>query len=77
MPDETITAFRDHGRVEDTIERDLDAARDGMKRLAAIGIDFDRVTSDLVDEGIDKFVKPFDALLAALDEKRRTVVKSA
>ena len=77
MPDETITAFRDHGRVEDTIERDLDAARDGMKRLAAIGIDFDRVTSDLVDEGIDKFVKPFDALLAALDEKRRTLNKSA
>ena len=76
MPDETITAFRDHGRVEDTLEHDLDGARDGMKRLAAIGIDFDRVTSDLVDEGIDKFVKPFDALLAALDGKRRTLVKN-
>ena len=77
MPDETIDAFRDHGRVEDTIERDLDGARDTMKRLTAIGIDMDRVTSELVDEGIDKFVKPFDALLAALDEKRRSLVKSA
>ena len=77
MPDETVAAFRDHGRVAETIESDLDGARDGMKRLAAIGIDIDRVTSDLVTEGIDKFVKPFDALLAALDGKRRTLVKNA
>lgn len=77
MPGETIEAFRDHGRVEETIGRDLDGARDTMKRLGAIGIDMDRVTADLVDEGIDKFVKPFDALLAALDVKRRTLVKSA
>lgn len=75
MPDETIAAFRDHGRVEDTLERDLDGARAVMDRLAALGIDIGRVTAELVDEGIDKFIQPFDALLAALEEKRRALAR--
>ena len=46
------------------------AERTAIDRLAALGIDMESVADALVDEGIVKFVKPFDALLAALDEKR-------
>jgi transaldolase len=76
MPDETVDAFRDHGKVQDTLERGLDDERHVMQRLAALGINIDRVTADLVEEGIDKFVKPFDALLEALEEKRKALTGS-
>jgi transaldolase len=71
MPDETIAAFRDHGKVALTVEQDLEGERKALERLAAIGIDLDQVTRELVEEGIDKFVKPYDALLEALETKRR------
>jgi transaldolase/glucose-6-phosphate isomerase len=77
MPDETIVAFRDHGRVEGTLERDVEEARRTVERLGAIGIDIGRVTAELVDEGIAKFIQPFDALLGALEEKRAALTRSA
>ncbi|MFQ5877728.1 MAG: transaldolase [Acidobacteriota bacterium] len=76
MPDETIDAFRDHGRVRPTLEADLDQERRVIDRLAAIGIPIDRVTRELVDEGIDKFVRPFDALLESLEGKRRALTRA-
>jgi transaldolase len=42
-------------------------------RLAALGIDLDAVTAALVEEGIEKFAQPFDALLGNLEEKRQTL----
>jgi transaldolase len=77
MPDETIDAFRDHGRVEDTLERDAEESRRTLERLGAIGVDIERVTAELVDEGIDKFIQPFDALLQALEEKRAPLSRSS
>jgi len=76
MPDETIDAFRDHGRaVPDTVEQELDEARGVLKGLQALGFDIERVTDELVEEGIDKFIKPFDALMQALEEKRRALTR--
>ena len=73
MPEVTIEAFRDHGRVALTVEQGVDEARNVMRRLAGLGIDIDRVTAELIEEGIDKFVKPFDELLSALESKRATL----
>ena len=73
MPGETVEAFRDHGKVEATLERNLDDARAVMDRLQAIGVDLDRVTDELLQEGIEKFVKPFDGLIASLEEKRQSL----
>jgi transaldolase len=73
MPDATIAAFRDHGRAEVTITRGVDEAREVMEKLAGIGIDMKRVTDELVDEGIRKFVEPFDQLMESLEVKRRSM----
>jgi transaldolase len=73
MPDETLVAFRDHGRVADTVETDLDAERDALDRLERLGIDMQRVTHELAVEGVEKFIKPFDVLIQALEEKRRVL----
>ncbi|BBA32797.1 transaldolase [Methylocaldum marinum] len=69
MPETTIDAFADHGSVRDTVEEGLDEARGVMEDLAKLGIDFGQVTAQLENEGIQKFIEPYDALLAGLADK--------
>lgn len=70
MPEVTMNAFRDHGRViPGSVTQGLDEARHVPARLAALDIDLDDVTTNLVEEGIAKFEQPFDALLGNLEEK--------
>jgi transaldolase len=74
MPERTLDAFRDHGQVDDTLERHLEGANRVMRILSqSFGIDIDRVAGELLEEGIGKFRKPFDALQAALEVKRRAI----
>lgn len=70
VPLETIVAFRDHGVAENTLEQDLDQATAVLDKLKAIGIDIDKVTQQLEDEGIDKFNKPFEKLLQAIEDQK-------
>jgi transaldolase len=63
MPEETIRAFQDHGRVEPTLERNVDEARAVFAELAAVGIVYDDVVATLEAEGVAKFVQSFDELL--------------
>jgi transaldolase/glucose-6-phosphate isomerase len=76
MPAETIRAFAERGLVAaNTVERDLDEARQVMERLAAGGIDFENVTWQLENEGVQKFRDPFDELMATLAERRQSILK--
>lgn len=70
MPEKTISAFADHGRVEETMGRGMSEAAATMRNLHDLGIDMDRVTAQLEDEGIEKFIEPYDALLHGLERKR-------
>jgi len=69
MPPETILACADHCDVADRIEIDLDSAKQVIADIQAIGIDLDQVMAELQAEGIDKFVKPFAALMQSLENK--------
>ena len=69
MPDSTIRAFADHGRVEDTVALDLDEAEQVMEELSGAGIDFDRVTWELENEGVQKFIEPFDKLMVTIVDR--------
>jgi transaldolase len=72
MPEETIKAFADHGKVlENSIEADLNQARRVFDDLERIGIDFRCVTWQLENEGVQKFIDPYDKLMKALEEKGR------
>ncbi len=59
MPPATFEAFRDHGRAELTLQRDVDGARHLLDRLAAHGIDLAEVTQQLEDEGVAAFAKSY------------------
>jgi transaldolase len=69
MPVETLKAYRDHGRPELRLEENVEEAQAVLKRLPDAGISLDAATQRLEDEGVEKFVKPFDKLIRALEEK--------
>jgi transaldolase len=70
MPDETIAAFADHGRVTaNAIEADLEEAHNILQDLERVGIDFHCLTWQLQNEGVQKFIDPYDALMQALVAK--------
>ncbi|HEX8976304.1 MAG TPA: transaldolase [Solirubrobacteraceae bacterium] len=70
MPRETIEAVLDHAKVERTLDRDVDEARQTLERFAEAGIDYDDVVKVLEDEGVKKFADSFKALFAGVEEKR-------
>ncbi len=69
MPEQTMAAFLDHGVVRDTVREDADKAKEVMQRLSEIGIEFDALTNQLLDEGLEKFATPFDRLIDSLEER--------
>lgn len=66
VPVETLAAYRDHGDPKIRIEEDVERAGQLLARLPELGINLDAVTQQLEDEGVEKFTKPFDKLMAAL-----------
>jgi transaldolase len=74
MPQETIEAFQDHGRVDDTLERGLDEARKLFDDLAEAGVDYDDVVETLEREGVQKFAASFKELLDGVESKRGELV---
>jgi len=76
MPEETITALADHGKLSpDTIESGVDEARQVMAGLEQAGINFREVARQLEEEGIQKFIDPFDQLIKSLNDKRGQLLK--
>jgi len=73
VPLETIVAFRDHGVAANTLEEGLDKATETLARLKEAGIDLDAITQKLEDEGIEKFNKPFEKLLQAIEDQKSKV----
>ena len=72
MPDETIDAFADHGVIrENSVEADLEQARQTLRDLENVGVDLDHVTWQLQNEGAQKFIDPYDALMKTLAAKRQ------
>ena len=70
MPEETIEAFQDHGKVEDTVERDIDKATRLLDDIREAGVDYDDVTDTLEREGVQKFIDSFVELKQGIAEKR-------
>src|SRR4051812_17942643 len=74
MPRETVEAFQDHGKVELTLTREVDAARDVLEAFKAAGVDYDDVVETLEKEGVEKFAKSFKELFSDVESKRDSLV---
>jgi transaldolase len=69
MPEETVSAYQDHGRPRLRLEEGVEEAQRLLGELADAGVDYDDLTETLEREGVEKFADAFDQLLAALGEK--------
>ncbi|MGZ4763599.1 MAG: transaldolase [Ilumatobacteraceae bacterium] len=69
LPEATIEAFTDHGRLARRVDADLDESIATWSALASVGIDVDDVGDTLEREGVTSFQKSFDELLGALETK--------
>jgi transaldolase len=69
LPEQTIVAFADHGRIRTTVSEDVEVARKRWSSLAAHGVDVDEVAAQLEREGVASFAASFTDLLAALSAK--------
>ena len=76
LPEATLQAFQNHGRVAPTLEHGLDEAHRLLERLAAVGVDYEDVVETLEREAIQKFIESFSELLAGLQAKRQTLEPS-
>ncbi len=69
MPPATFEAFRDHGKLRNSLEENVEAAEATMANLEKVGISMKTVTDKLLTEGIRLFAEPYDKLLNTLDSR--------
>jgi transaldolase len=76
VPKDTLNAYRDHGDPASRLEDGLEEARYQLYQLDdVLGINLNDITKQLEEEGIQKFVKPFDSLMKVIGEKSQQVSK--
>jgi transaldolase/glucose-6-phosphate isomerase len=77
MPQQTMMAFKEHGEVRPSLLENVDGARKVLSDLAAIGIDMDKVTSDLRIDGVKLFADSIDKLLEEIANKKKELKKGS
>lgn len=70
IPPNTVEAFRDHGRVSDSLDKGIEEAQEVMEDLHQLQVDLARVTEQLQVEGVTAFANSFDALIEAIGLKQ-------
>lgn len=64
LPDKTLAALKEHGRVRDSAGQGLEEARAHYRRLQELGIDMEQAGLQLQNQGVELFADAFDQLLA-------------
>ena len=75
MPVVTLDAFRDHGKLRNSLEENAAEAQRTLDELARTGISLEAVTGKLVEDGVRLFADAADKLLAAIAKKRTEILK--
>ncbi|MGB9392055.1 MAG: bifunctional transaldolase/phosoglucose isomerase [Xanthobacteraceae bacterium] len=70
MPLATIEAFRDHGKLRDTLQADVAEAQRVLGELDRAGVSLQAVTDKLIRDGVRLFADAADKLFSAVAKKR-------
>jgi transaldolase len=73
VPEETLLAFADHGRVGAMLDPDPVLAQAGLDRFTAAGVDVDAVGRSLQEKGAAAFVTSWGSLLERVAEKAAAI----
>ncbi len=71
MPPKTVDAFRENGRLENMLQKDVAAAQLALDDLEKLDIALDQITTKLQHDGVISFSTAFETLMNAIEEKRR------
>lgn len=70
VPPATLDAYRDHGKANLTINRDLDQAQAIFPSLKSEGIFIEQITQELEIEGVKAFQVAFEGLISGIEKRR-------
>lgn len=70
LPLATLEAYDDHGRPSSSLPGTGAEGARALAKLAAVGIDVERVADELLEQGIVKFVEPYQRLLDSIERRR-------
>ena len=74
VPPATLDAFREHGKLRDSLEENVEDARHVLAELEKSGISLDAITAELVKDGVKLFADDADKLYGAVARKRANVL---
>jgi len=71
IPPATFDGFRDHGVPKESLEANLDQARQTMQNLGRAGVSMKDATDKLLADGVKIFEEAFAKLLEAIEKNRK------
>jgi len=77
MPEKTLRALADHGRLGPTMNENEDDGGDVLRQFTQAGTDIDALAAQLQDEGAQSFAKSWEELLAVLESKSKDLKRAA
>jgi transaldolase len=77
MPEETLLAFADHGKVASAMSRDVKESEAMLAKFSAAGVTEDDLALQLQKEGAASFVKSWNELLAVVAQKSSALAAAA
>jgi transaldolase len=75
MPEPTLKAFADHGKIAEALHSNQDFQRT-LDELPELGIDINALAAELQVEGAESFAKSWDELMDVIDSKRVAIAKA-
>ncbi len=66
IPPATWDAFRDHGKLRESLTENVEEAKETLANLEKAGISLEEATDKLLIDAVRLFVEPFDKMIAAV-----------
>lgn len=73
VPDATLKAFLDHGKVRATLTEHVEESRRALAELAQAGVDLDVVCERLQRDGVRAFAESYEKLLRGIAEREQAL----
>ncbi len=77
MPPATMDAFKDHGQVSISLTQGVEQATAAVSTLDALGLDLDKITTQLEKEGVNLFIDAFNDLLKSIQSTIQNIQQKA
>jgi len=77
MPEKTLLAFGDHGKVTGTLPRDGGDCEKVLADFQKAGVDLDKLAADLQSQGAKSFDESWQKLLEAIESKGKVLQRAS